>query len=65
MSKISVKIKRKKSAKPARPMPVYLQIIYCRKVARIPPGTPPISPEMRRVIRLVPDYYLVKISSSK
>lgn len=38
MSKISVKIKRKKSAKPARPMPVYLQIIYCRKVARIPLG---------------------------
>lgn len=38
MSKISVKIKRKKSAKPAHPMPVYLQIIYCRKVARIPLG---------------------------
>lgn len=38
MSKISVKIKRKKSAKPTRPMLVYLQIIYCRKVARIPLG---------------------------
>lgn len=38
MSKISVKIKRKKSVKPAHPMLVYLQIIYCRKVARIPLG---------------------------
>lgn len=38
MSKISVKIKRKKSAKPAHPMPLYLQIIYCREVACIPLG---------------------------
>lgn len=36
MNKISVKIKQKKSVNPDRPMPVYLQIIYRRKVGHIP-----------------------------
>lgn len=38
MSKISVSIKRKKPVRPDIFMPVYLQIIYRRKVARIPLG---------------------------
>ncbi|WP_455640269.1 phage integrase SAM-like domain-containing protein [Parabacteroides sp.] len=36
MSKISVKIKKKKSVNPDKPMPVYLQIIYRRKTGYIP-----------------------------